>query len=256
MAVGDDGARHRFAGLADQIVMHRQPVHLRHGARMNGQRVERVLGKDGQQRVELAYVTEAHASFDGELDADRFAQRSEDGINPLRLAQQATARALAIHDGRGAAEVQVNRGDVKLLKFLRRADERGDVVADHLRDDGPARGVLFDGIENPFLRARHGVDAEVFRPINIRAAVAVHEIPKRAVRHVLHRGERQERRGAFQERIKLLVMIHDWGGEGRAMSLSVIHATANVITAPMSVNHGQKTLCASTFPSTVTSQEI
>ena len=52
------------------------------------------------------------------------------------------------------------------------------------------------------------MDAEVFRPINIRAAVAVHEIPERAVRHVLHRGEGEERRVAFQQRIELLLMIH------------------------------------------------
>ncbi len=51
------------------------------------------------------------------------------------------------------------------------------------------------------------MDAEVFRPINIRATMAMHEIPERAVRHVLHRREGEKNFRAVQQRIKLFVNV-------------------------------------------------
>ena len=214
VAVGDDRARHRLDGLADEIVVHRQPVHLRDGAPVHRQQVERVPREDRQQLVELLRRVEAEPRLDGELDLHRVAQRAEDRVDALRLAQQPAAGALAVDDRRRAAEVQVDRGDRVLLQLPRGAHERRNVVADHLRDDRPAGGVAGDGVENPLLRRRRGVDAEVLGPVNVRAAVAVHELPERAVGHVLHRRQRQDRRRAGQQggEWRHAASIHSGGG--------------------------------------------
>ncbi len=55
--------------LPDAIVVHGQPVHLRHGARVHGERVERVPREDPQQLVELVGRSEAEACLHRELDA-------------------------------------------------------------------------------------------------------------------------------------------------------------------------------------------
>ncbi len=167
-----------------------------------------MLREDGQQFVEDVRRIEAEARFDGEFDGDGVAQRAEDGVHALRFAQQAAAGAFAINDGRGTAEVQVHGGDGILLQFLRGADERGDVVADHLRDDGPAGGILGDGFENPFFEVRGGVDAKIFGVINIRAAVRRHESPERQVGDVLHRREREDGFRAVEQLLELGVMAH------------------------------------------------
>ena len=86
-----------------------------------------------------------------------------------------------------------------LLQQLCVADERGDVVADELRDDGFAGRIFGDGIENPFFRARIAVDAEVFRPINIRSAVTRDDAHELQRRHVLHRREREQRLFAAEQ---------------------------------------------------------
>ena len=107
--------QHRAVQLArrprDQIVAHAGPVHLRHRARVDGEQVNRMLGEQRQQRVELSRRLETDARLDGERNRHRVAQRAEDGVNFLRLAQQAAARAFAINDRRGTAEIQLNCGD-------------------------------------------------------------------------------------------------------------------------------------------------
>ena len=172
IAVGEDGTGDGGDGAGDVIVMDFGAVHFLDGAAVDGEEVEGMFREDGQEFVEDLRGIEAEAGFDGELDGDGVAQRAEDGVHARGFAEQAAAGAFAIDDGRGAAEIEVNGGDGVLLQFLRGADERGDVVADHLRDDGPAGGILGDGIEDPFFQVRGGVDAEIFGVINIRAAVA------------------------------------------------------------------------------------
>ena len=158
-----------------------------------------MLRKQRQQRVKFRRRLETDARFHRERNRHRVAQRAENGVNFLRLAQQPAARAFAIDNRRGTAEVQVNRGDGILLQQLRVADERGNVVADELRDDGPAGGIFGDGIENPFFRPRIAVDAEIFRPINIRPAVTRDDAHELQRRHVLHRREREHGRSRAEQ---------------------------------------------------------
>ena len=61
-----------------------------------------------------------------------------------------------------------------------------------------------DGVENVLLRRRRGVDAEVLGPVDVGAAVRVHQRPEGAVGDFLHRRQRQERRGATQELAELV----------------------------------------------------
>ncbi len=166
---------------------------------MDGEQINRVPGKNRQQRVELGGRLEAEARLHRERNRHRVAQRTEDGVNFLRFAQQSAARAFAIDDGRGTAEVQVNRRDGIFLQLPCCANERGDVVTDHLRDDGFAGRIFGDGLKYPFLRARIAMDPEVFRPINIRPAVARDDAHELQRRHVLHRCERKHRRAGAEQ---------------------------------------------------------
>ncbi len=185
--------------LRDQIIAHAGPIHLRHRARVDGEQINRMLYEQRQQRVELGGRIKTDARFHSERNRYRVAQCAENGVNYFRRAQQPAAGAFAINDGRGAAEIQVNRGDGIFLQQFRRADERGNVVADELGDDGFAGRILGDGIENPFFRPRIAVDAEVFCPINIRPAVARNDAHELQRRHVLHRRERQHRVGGAEQ---------------------------------------------------------
>ena len=163
VAIGQHGARQRGDGARDELVVHLAPIHLLHRARVHGEQVERVLREDGQQLGEDLRRVEADAGLDREPDLHRVAQRAQDGIHARGVAQQAAARAFAIDDRRGTAQVQIHRRHRVLLQLARRAHQRGNVVADHLRDDRPAGGVLGDGLEDVLVQPRSGIDPEVLR---------------------------------------------------------------------------------------------
>ena len=116
VAVGDDGAGHRVDRLANQVVVHGRPVHLRHRPRVHGERVDRVPGEDRQQPVELLRRGETEAGLHRERDRHRLAQRAQDGVDALALPEQAAAGALPVDDRRRAAQVQVDGGDGQLLE--------------------------------------------------------------------------------------------------------------------------------------------
>ena len=117
-----------------------------------------------------------------------------------------------------------------------RADERGNIVADHLRDDGLPGGVPLDGVENPLLRRRLGVDAEVLGPVDVGTAVLVNQRPEGAVGDVLHRRQGQQRHRAVQAHGELFVWLHrdrrgDWDGwpaKAAGSSMPTSHALAGV----------------------------
>src|SRR5476649_1996183 len=68
-----------------------------------------------------------------------------------------------------------------------------EVLADELGEDGAAGGVLIDGAENVFLRARLCVDAEELGEKIVRRAIVRDHAHEREVGHILHRRERRER---------------------------------------------------------------
>jgi hypothetical protein len=146
-------------------------------------------------------------------------------------------RCGSIHDGGGAAEIQVHRDNGVVLKLLRRADERRDVIADHLRDDGPAGGVLGDGTEDVLLDVRGRMNAKVFRVVNVRATVGRHQFPKRQVRHVLHRREGEQRLGTAQQGGELFVVAH----AAAAVGFRINHRPRNV-SRPFSISSSKPIL--------------
>ncbi len=165
--------------------------------------------KNWQQRIKFLRRFKTNARFYRKRHRHRVAQRAENRVNARWFAQQSAARALAINNWRGTTEIQINRGDGKLLQQLCIAHERGNIVADHLRDDGFTGGIFGDGIENPFFRPRIAMDAKIFRPINFRPAVAVNDAHELQRRHVLHRRERGEWRIAAQQLEKCFGRRHD-----------------------------------------------
>ena len=75
-----------------------------------------MLGEDGQQRLENGGVIEADAGFHGEGNVgDGLTHRAKDGIDAMRLTQQASARTLFVNDWCGAAEVEIDPGDGVLV---------------------------------------------------------------------------------------------------------------------------------------------
>ena len=159
---------------------------------MDGEQVERMAGEDRQELVEDRGVIEADARFHRERDRDGFAQRAQDPVDALGVAEQTAAGAFAIHDRHRAAEIQIDRRDGMLLQLARGADERRDVVADHLRDDRPAGRVLRDGAQDLRIQPRLRQDAEIFGEINVRVPVAADQAHEAQVRHILHRRERED----------------------------------------------------------------
>jgi len=149
--------------------------------------------------IEDRGVVEAEPGFDGEWDFNGVAEGAENGVDLLRLAKESAAGALSIDDGSGAAEVQIDAGDGMLLEFARGADEVGDAIADHLRDDGAAGGIASDGREDVGFEMRIGADAEILGPVDVGAAVGRHELPEGEVRDVLHGGESEDGLGAGEK---------------------------------------------------------
>ena len=112
------------------------------------------------------------------------------------------ARAFAIDHRRGAAQVQIHRRHRILLQLPGRAHQRGNVVADHLRDHRPAGGVLGHRPEDVLVQTRSGVDPEVLRDIDIRSAISGHQPQERQVGDALHRRQGEHRRRAGQQASK------------------------------------------------------
>jgi len=115
------------------------------------------------------------------------------------IAEETATGAFAVHDRDGAAEVEIDGGDGMLLQFARSANERGDVVADHLRDYRPAGRVLRDGAENVRIEPRIGQDPEVFGEVKIGVAVTGDQPHEAQVGNVLHRREREDGRVALEQ---------------------------------------------------------
>jgi hypothetical protein len=206
VAIREHRARQRRDGARDEVVTRRAAIHLFHRPRVDGKQVERMTEEDGKEFVENSAVIEADARFHRERDRDGFAQCAQDSIDAVGVAEQTAAGAFAIHDRNGAAEVQINRRDRVLLQLARGADERRDVVADHLRDDRAARRILRDGGEDLRIESRFGQDPEVFGEIKVRVAVAADQAHEAQVRDILHRREREDGSVAAQQ-----VLEFDWG---------------------------------------------
>ena len=144
VAVGQHGKRQLANRPGDAIVVHFAAIHLGDGPAVHREQINRMPGKDGKQLLENLRCLKTDPGLDGEFDGNRVAQRPQERINPTRFAQQTAARALAVNHRRGTTQIEVQRDNRVALKFIRGPRERRNVVADHLRDDGPPGWVFRD----------------------------------------------------------------------------------------------------------------
>ena len=209
--VGQHGTVEGLRGKADQVVPDAAAVHLQHGAPVHGDEVDRVLGKKREERLDRPLRVESEACLDGELPRNRLPQGAENPVDAGEVAQQSAARALAVDDGCGTPKIQVDRRDGMVLQFTRAPHQRGNVVADHLRDGGAARGILRDRFEDRLVEPRGRIDPEVFRVVEIRAPIPGHQPPERQVGHILHRCQRQHGGGRGQQCVEIRAGSHFYG---------------------------------------------
>ncbi len=194
VAVGEDGAGHEPRGAGDGVVMDDRLVHFAHGAAVDGEGVDGVAPKEIEQAREFIGRVEADAGLDREGEVHGGAEAAEDGVDLGGIAEKAAAGFLAADDGRGAAEIEVDAGDVPLLQRLGGALEGGDLLADHLGDDRLAVGILVDGAEDVLLGPGIVVDAKIFGVIEIGSAPeAAKHAPEIKIGDVLHGREDQQR---------------------------------------------------------------
>lgn len=202
IAIGEDRAGEGRDGLGDEVIVDFAAVHFAHGAAVDGEEVQGVAGENGKQLGEGVGGIEADPSFNGERDAEGVAEGAEDRIDALGFAEQAAAGTFAVDDGGGAPEVEVDGSDGEMLQFPGGPDEGGDIITDELGNDRPARGVVRDGLEDVAVEAGPGIDAEVFREVEVGAAEAGEQAPEGQVGDVLHGREGQEGPGLPQQGVE------------------------------------------------------
>ncbi len=192
--------------LRDPIIMDRRPVHLPHRPPVDRQRIDGMAAKDVEQRVELPRCIEADPGLHRERPRHRRPERRHDLLHLRHVPQQPPARPLSADDRRRTTEVQVDPQHRLPLQRPCRPDQRRDVLPDHLRDHRLPARALPDRADNPLLRLRIAVDAEILRVVEVRPPVAGHHPPERQVGHILHRGQDQQ-----GTRSRLLQEVSDLG---------------------------------------------
>ena len=202
IAVGDHRTGKFPGGQGDQVVTDAAPVHLQDRAAVDCDKIDRMFPEQWQEQLERPLVVEPEPRLDRELSRDRLAQGPENSVHTWQVAEESASGALAIDDRRGATEVEIDGGGGMFLQFLARTDKGGDVIADHLRDDGAARGITDDRVEDRLVESRGRVDSEILGVVQVRAAVAGHQFPEGPVGHILHRRERKHGGARDKKRIE------------------------------------------------------
>ena len=119
-------------------------VHLEHRPPMDGYEINGVFCKEREKYLKGFLRVEAKTGLHRELPWNGVSQRPENFIDTGQVAQQSSARALAVDHRGGTAEVQIDRRDGMLGQLLCRTNQRRDVVANHLSDNGAAGRILRD----------------------------------------------------------------------------------------------------------------
>jgi hypothetical protein len=145
-------------------------------------------------------VFEAEPHLHGESARDRGAQGPQDAVDLGGLAQQTAAHILLVNLRRGAAQIEVDAGDVVPEQFVDGAGEVIDVLADQLREHRASGGVFVDRAQDVLLRPRLGVDPEKLGEEEVRRAVVRDHAHESEVGDVLHRRERRVGQFRLQSR--------------------------------------------------------
>ena len=111
---------------------------------MDAEQIDPVFINQVDEPVKMRRVLEADAHFHREQTGDGGAKHRENLADLFRIAEQAAADVLLVDLWRGAAEVQIDAGDVGPEQFLDRAPQVNEVLADELGEDWPSGGILID----------------------------------------------------------------------------------------------------------------
>ena len=152
VAVGQDGAAHLPDRPGNEIVVHLSAIHCLHGAAVDGEQIDLVPVDDLQEAVEALSVIKAEAHLDREESGHGGAERPQNLVDPVRIAQQPAADVFAIDLGCGAAEIEIDAGHRKPQQFAHGAQDVGHALADELGEHRPAGGVVGNGPQDVFLR--------------------------------------------------------------------------------------------------------
>ena len=144
-----------------------------------------------QQTGEFGRLGKPEPGLDGEAAGNGFAQATKQAVQRLRVAQHATARVLATHDGGRAAEVEVDPAYRIDGQPGGAADQARQVVADDLGEYRTPGVVFGDGPQEVAVEGGSGVDAEVSGDEPIGQAPAGQHADEGQVGDVLHGGEHE-----------------------------------------------------------------
>ena len=160
---------------------------------MDAQKVHAVLVGDVHDPVEGTGVVKAQPHLDGEESRDRLAQRAQDAVDAVGVAEKPAADVLLVNLGSRAAEVQVESRHGMAGQLGHGFQQAGNVLADDLGEDRPAGVVLVDRAQDMALRAGLRVDPEEFREEVVGRPVAGDHPHEGQVGDVLHRRQRRRR---------------------------------------------------------------
>ena len=91
--------------------------------------------KNRQQLGEDLRRVKSKAGFHGKSYSNGLSQCAQNSVHPVWLAQQSPAGAFPVNHRRRATEVQIDGRNWILLQLAGGPDQRGDVVADQLRNN-------------------------------------------------------------------------------------------------------------------------
>jgi len=169
-------------------------VTLFDGASVNGEEIDGVLFENRKEAVEFIGSMKADPGFHGEGKiAAGVAKNSEEVIDVVWVTEESAAGCLAVNDGSGAAQIEIDPGDGVAFEIVNGADEFVGILADHLGDEGASGGIPGDGAEDVGIEDGVNVNAEVFGDVNVGPAEGGDDPKKGEIRHVLHRREKKSR---------------------------------------------------------------
>ena len=197
LAVGDHRQRHRLADARHPLPAHLRPVAVGPGARMHHQLLraagfERPRAIEGARRVVDA---EAHLGAESQSRRHGAANGGRDAMEQFWLVEQRRAAAMAIHQRRRTAEIEIDAGRRELGQargILRQAVRvRAHQLHAHRRAGSGARAVQefrADAAEAAARQQRAG-DAHELGDAPVVASGARQHVAQHVVGEALHGGE-------------------------------------------------------------------
>ena len=123
--------------MGDTIVVDGCLVSFLDGPSVDGEEINVVAFEDFEELVEFLLRFETYPGFDGERRfATGFPKSAQNFVNLIRMTKEPATGILAIDNGGGAAQVEVDSGDGVIFEVAGGSGQFGGILTDHLGDDG------------------------------------------------------------------------------------------------------------------------